>query len=144
MSAKGKIQFFILKNSIVPRNRTKLKHFIQSIFKSEDIALSFLNIIFCSDSYLLGINKKFLGHNYKTDVVSFDLAVPGKAVEGEVYISVDRVKSNAKRLKINATQEIHRVIFHGVLHLCGYNDQGPRQKAQMRRAEDSYLKKYLG
>jgi len=144
MSAKGKIQFFILKNAIVPRNRTKLKHFIQSIFKSENIAFNFLNIILCSDSFLLGINKKYLNHHYKTDVVSFNLADPGKAVEGEIYISVDSVKSNAKSLKINATQEIHRVIFHGVLHLCGYDDQNPRQKAQMRRAEDSYLKKYLG
>lgn len=123
--------------------RIKLKAFICSMFKSEKKKLSNLNIVFCSDSYLLEINHNFLHHNFFTDIITFDFTPIGeKAIEAEIYISVDRVKENAKIFKISTRKEFHRVIFHGVLHLCGYTDKSKLQKVKMTQMEELYLEKY--
>ena len=98
--------------------------------------------VFCSDKYLLKINQTFLNHNYYTDILTFDLSKTSKIIEGEIYISVDRVKENSKELKININLEFLRVIFHGVLHLCGYTDKTKLQKQKMRKKEDEYLLYY--
>lgn len=125
------------------RNRTKLKDFLGEIFKKEKTAARSVQFIFCSDGFLLNINRRFLQHDYYTDIISFNLAEDNQPVEGEIYISVDRVKENATSLGLPFGQELHRVIFHGILHFCGYKDKTDSEQLTMRKKEDFYLKKYL-
>lgn len=106
-----------------------------------------ISIIFCSDDYLLGINRQFLHHDYYTDIITFPLTSTPQLLEAEIYISIDRVKENSLQFagaaKASAfKQELHRVIFHGVLHLLGYGDKTSAQKKTMRAAEDQWLKLY--
>ena len=125
------------------RQKIKLKHFILMIFKSEKKICSSLNIIFCSDEKLLGINKQFLQHDYFTDIITFNLAEKySKNIEGEIYISIDRVRDNYIIYGTSLEQELHRVIFHGVLHLCGYRDDTKLTKVKMILKENFYLKRY--
>lgn len=125
-----------------------MQDFIPVIFKKEGKKLESLSFIFCSDNYLLEINKHFLKHDYYTDIISFDLSEPKSAlISGEIYISVDRVKENAKDMRISFEEEMKRVLFHGTLHLCGYRDKRKADVQQMRVKEDEYLKlfeKYIG
>ncbi len=124
-------------------NRVALKSFIEKRVKKEGYTLDSLTYVFCSDKYLLKINKDFLSHDYYTDIISFDLSeVPGQLI-GEVYISVDRVKDNAKTHGTSLKEELHRVIFHGALHFCGYKDKKPTDAKKMREMEDLWLKAYL-
>ena len=121
----------------------RLKSFISDIFKSEGKQLNQLTYIFCSDEYLLQINRQFLNHDYYTDIISFDMSEhPGAPTQGEIYISIDRVKENASIQHNSIEQELHRVIFHGALHLCGYKDKQKKQQQQMRAREDYYLSRY--
>lgn len=142
MALPGKIKFFFPKK-INLANRTRLKFFIGKIFRLEEKALSGLNYVFCSDKELLKINRDFLKHDYFTDIISFDFSEPGDPVQGEIYISADRVKENAKNLGVPLQSELHRVIFHGALHLCGYRDKTTSQEKEMRRKEDDYLGLYF-
>lgn len=124
-------------------NRVALKSFIEKRVKKEGLAIESLNYVFCSDKYLLQINKQFLNHNYYTDIISFDLSEePGKLI-GEVYISIDRVKDNAKTHGASNKEELLRVIFHGALHFCGYKDKKPADAKKMRQMEDTWLTAYL-
>ncbi len=125
------------------RDRNKLKLFIKEIFRKEKKKLSGLNYIFCSDKRLLEINRQFLQHDYYTDIITFELSPAGTPVEGEIYISIDRVKDNARQHQSTFTRELHRVIFHGVLHLCGYKDKTTTQEKVMREKEDYYLDRYF-
>ena len=102
-----------------------------------------LIIFFCTDQYLLDINKRFLKHDYFTDIITFNLADPNGKIEGEIYISVDRVRENSKKMQVSLREELHRVIFHGALHLCGYGDKGDKEKKKMTTAEDRYLRLYF-
>ena len=127
----------------IPLNdRRALKSFLASLFKREGKKLTSLNIIFCSDQRLLAINQDFLGHDYYTDIITFNLGTD-TAIEGEIYISVDRVRENARQLKQNLKTEIHRVIFHGALHLCGFRDKSAGEIALMREKEAEYLHRYF-
>lgn len=101
-----------------------------------------INYIFCTDNALLKINRQFLNHDFYTDIITFDLS-ESTSVRAEVYISVDRVKDNAQEIGVSFKSEVHRVIFHGALHLCGYKDKSKKEKEKMRRKEEFYLKKYL-
>lgn len=143
MPEGSSIEFFFQKKPVFLPNRTALKKFIVSMMKKEGRKLESLSFVFCSDQYLLGINNDFLSHNYYTDIISFDLSGPDNPLQGEIYISVDRVRDNAKTLKQSFRSELHRVIFHGVLHFCGYGDKKPAEVKEMRTREDYYLKKYL-
>jgi probable rRNA maturation factor len=136
------IQFFFNEVPAFLKKRRKLKGFIRNIFERKGIKLKSLTCIFCSDEYLLNINKQFLKHNYYTDIITFNLHSPNN-IEGELYISTDRVKENAKNHKTLFDKEMHRVIFHGILHLCGYNDKTPSQKILIRQQENLLLKKYF-
>jgi probable rRNA maturation factor len=138
-----KISFHFLDVSLTLSNRIKLKSFIQSVFNNEKQPLSSLSYIFCTDDYLLGINKQFLNHDTYTDIVTFTLSNPKQPIEGEIYISVDRVKENANTHKTILPQELHRVIFHGALHLCGYTDKTKTAKVEMRQMEDRCLDEYF-
>lgn len=137
------VQFFFLSNNISLKQRTRLKKFIPQIFKRQGVALESLNYIFCSDDYLLQINKEHLRHNFYTDIITFTLSAKGTPVIGEIYISIDRVRDNAKTLGTSIKEELHRVIFHGVLHLCGYKDKLPKDIEQMRQSENECLEKYF-
>ena len=107
--------------------------------ESESRKLGNINIIFCSDSYILDINRKYLKHNYYTDIITFDYC-EGPVLSGDLFISVDTVRANAASYKTEFSDELNRVIIHGVLHLVGYDDKTDEQKAVMRDKEDYYLK----
>jgi len=124
-------------------NRVALKLFLEKQMKKEGIRIECLQYVFCSDKYLLEINKQFLKHDYYTDIISFDLSEVKGALIGDIYISVDRVKENAKLVKTTQTNELLRVIFHGALHFCGYKDKKPADVKLMRSMEDKWLKAYL-
>jgi probable rRNA maturation factor len=123
--------------------RNALKAFIVKMFRKEQTELGEVRFIFCSDPYLLDINRQYLQHDYFTDIITFNLSEKGEPVRGEIYISVDRVKENAKTLGVFFKEEMHRVIFHGILHLCGYKDKKPAEIRQMRAKEDEYLAQYF-
>ena len=134
---------FYYEKSVRLNKRKELKRFIESIFTSESKKLANLNYIFCNDANLLKMNKQYLQHDYFTDIITFDLSesVSGP-ITGEVYISIDRVKDNARIHQVPVDQELHRVIFHGALHLCGYKDKTKAQQSEMRKKENQYLGNY--
>jgi probable rRNA maturation factor len=138
----SKVQFHFLVNSFSLRDRTQLKAYIETIFKKEGYPLASLTFIFCSDKYLRSINKTFLSHNYETDIITFNLSESDKIV-GEVYISIDRVRDNARFYGKTLREELHRVIFHGVFHLCGYKDKAFAEQKEMRSKENKALSEYL-
>ena len=124
-------------------NRTILKDFILSIFKKEKKKAGNISYVFCSDDYLLDINRSYLNHDYFTDIITFDLSESGSnSIDGEIYISVDTVRDNARRFKTSFSKELHRVMFHGVLHLCGYKDKSDNEQTAMTEKEDHYLHLY--
>jgi len=128
----------------VLKQRNRLKSFLASTAESSKRPLGSLNIIFCSDEHLLGINRDFLQHDYYTDIITFDLSASNKApLEAELYISVDRVKENATTLGQPFYRELHRVIFHGLLHLLGYKDKQKKDQAFMREMEERLLGEYF-
>jgi probable rRNA maturation factor len=128
---------------IALENRARLKKFLISIIKKEGKKLAGLQYVFCSDEYLLAINRQFLGHDFYTDIITFNLsATKNQAINAEIYISVDRVRDNAHQYNNTIKEELHRVIFHGVLHLCGYKDKSIRDQKKMRQKEDQYLSSY--
>ncbi len=99
-----------------------------------------ISVVFCSDEYLLEINKKFLSHDYLTDVITFDYSTE-KIISGDIFISIDTVRANSEFYKQDFSKELNRVIIHGVLHLIGYKDKTKTQKQFMREKEDFYLNK---
>jgi rRNA maturation RNase YbeY len=124
--------------------RRKLKAFIEHVLcAGEGRSVGNLSFVFCSDDFLLGINQRFLNHDYYTDIITFDLGEGAKGrIDGEVYISIDRVRENALNMGIDFRVELLRVLFHGVLHLCGHGDKTAAAKAKMRSVEDKYLQLY--
>lgn len=124
----------------------KLKHprktsnWIKEVIAKEKATLGDLNYIFCTDRYLLDLNKKYLNHNTLTDIITFDNNEDDtNHISGDIFISIDRVKDNSKHLNIPLDEELHRVIIHGVLHLLGYGDKKPSEIVQMRKKEEAYL-----
>ena len=102
-----------------------------------------LTYVFCHDDYLLEINQEFLNHDTLTDIITFDMSEDQENLQGEIYISVDRVKDNAEKFKVSYEQELHRVIFHGALHLCGFKDKRSSDKERMQQEEDLCLRNYF-
>lgn len=121
------------------RDRNRLKKFLATLFKKEGKTLGEMQYIFCSDDYLLEINRQYLKHDFYTDIITFDLSEKGQPINAEIYISVDRVRENAVEFGSSLKKEMQRVIFHGALHLCGYKDKTAFQKKQMRKKEEQYL-----
>lgn len=137
------IQFFFTETKVIVPERKRLKTFIKNIFKKENKKLTSLLFIFCSDEYLLNINRRFLQHDYYTDIITFNLSDTPKIIEGEIYISTDRIKHNALLMRVSNKHELHRIIFHGILHLCGYKDKPALKKKAMTSLEDACLAKYF-
>ena len=140
--SKSKVCFYY-QTPVSLRKREILKKFIEKIFRSENRRLTALNYIFCPDSEILRINKEFLKHDYYTDIITFEFSGKGAPIEGEIYISIERVKENAKTIGDTLTKELHRVIFHGALHLCGYKDKTQKEIKRIRKREDFYLDNYF-
>lgn len=136
--AKTVVNFVSLTNDFSVKNKSPLKKWIIDSIKKEKKIPGEIAIVFCSDDYLLGINRKYLKHNYLTDIITFQ-NIDNQLVNGDLIISVDRVAENAANLKIDFKDELHRVIIHGILHLCGYKDKSPAHKKQMTTKEDYYL-----
>ena len=123
-------------------DKNAVKSFVENIFTLEKRPLERLDYIFCSDEYLLNINKTYLQHDYYTDIITFNLSNSSE-ITGEIYISLDRVKDNAQTLQQPLKNEILRVIFHGALHLCGYNDKSKAEEVVMCKMEDKYIALFL-
>ncbi len=124
-------------------HRTLLKSFITKQVRKEGLSISQLQYVFCSDKYLLDINRQFLNHDYYTDIISFDLSETKGELIAEVYISIDRVRDNAFKLKTTIKEELLRVIFHGALHFCGYKDKKPIDVDLMRSMENKWINAFL-
>ncbi len=132
----SRIRFFYEYPAFSLENEKSIQDWVKQIVHNESKKLIHLNFIFCTDEYLLEINRKHLNHNFLTDVVSFWI---NDFVEGEIYISIDRIKDNANERKLDFSEELHRVIIHGVLHLLGYHDKTIEEKNIMRNKENQAL-----
>lgn len=116
----------------------QLEHWLARVAASHNRTIHSLNYIFCSDEEILDVNRRFLQHDYYTDIITFDNCL-GALLRGDMYISLDTVRSNAEDLGVDAERELLRVIVHGVLHLCGINDKGPGEREIMEAHEDAAL-----
>ncbi|MEZ7886279.1 MAG: rRNA maturation RNase YbeY [Flavobacteriales bacterium] len=126
--------------SYILKNKRIISSWITDTIKEEEKQLEEISYIFCTDDYLLKINQEHLNHDTYTDIITFDYTENG-IISSEIYISADRVRENAKNLGVAALDEMHRVIIHGVLHLCGYKDKSDLQSQEMRGKENYYLGK---
>lgn len=140
-TAKGTITFHFHGVKRILKTALPGKAFLSGVMKEEETGFSSIDYIFCSDDYLLELNKAYLNHDTLTDILTFTLSGPGEPIISEIYISVDRVKENAERFDTDFNTELHRVMIHGLLHLCGYEDDTPARKKKMRAREDYYLGK---
>lgn len=133
------INYFSQKPRFKLAQPRKTTSWINNTIKHEGKSLLGLTYIFCTDEYLRQINIEFLDHKTYTDIITFNYNPSEKDIEGEIYISVDRVRENAKTFKTDFPTELNRVMIHGVLHLLGYNDTTKAEKAAMREKEDACL-----
>ena len=125
--------------SLVLKDKLLLRTFLAGIFSQEGRSFEAISYIFCSDEYLLQMNIEYLKHNTYTDILTFTLSETSLPIISDIYISVERVSENASKLSIPFETELRRVMIHGVLHLCGYEDHTPELKKAMRDREDYYL-----
>jgi len=121
------------------QNEDEVKAWLEKLIEQEDKSLRLLNFIFCPDGYLLRLNLEFLDHDTLTDIITFPYA-DSPIIEGDIFISIDRVRENAQLFKVTFEQELHRVMAHGVLHLCGYGDKTAAETALMRQKEEEALR----
>ncbi len=135
----GEIYFFYENLDEIFKEPEPVKQWIESVIQAEKSHLIALNFIFCDDEFLLQMNQEYLQHDTYTDIITFDQSENGLEIEGDVFISVERVKENALQLNEDFSEELKRVIIHGVLHLLGYSDKTSTEKAEMRAKEDAYI-----
>ena len=133
------IQFFYEEVDFVLNHEQDFRNWIHNAIEQESMLPGVINIIFCSDDYLLDLNQRFLDRNTLTDVIAFDYGEDHGVVSGDVFISLERTNDNARKFNISSQHELHRVIIHGILHLCGYSDKSETEKAEMTILEDKYL-----
>lgn len=131
------VNFFTEDISFQLKHKSLLRTWLVKVIGNEGYRLTSLNCIFCSDEYLLQINKEYLQHDTYTDIITFDNSSDTLQIEGDIFISIDRVKENAKNTLF--LDELHRVMIHGVLHLMGYKDKTNADKTTMREKEDACL-----
>ena len=136
-----KVSLFV-NHTFAPKiERGRLSALAREIVHNEDKKADSINVVLVDDDYLLDVNKKFLNHNYKTDVISFDLNAGGN-IEGEIYVSMDRARAQARRYKVSLDSEVLRLIVHGILHLTGWEDKTRSEKLRMRRRENIYIERF--
>ena len=143
MIKKEKTLFFYNTSSFYFPQRNKLKRFIRSLCKKEKQEIEEIRIIFSEKKEIRNINKKFLSHDYDTDIITFPFSYPKEPIEAELYINIPVVRRQAIDFNCSFKEELHRIIFHGILHLCGYNDKSEKEKVQMREKENFYLNLYF-
>ncbi|HEY9535753.1 MAG TPA: rRNA maturation RNase YbeY [Mucilaginibacter sp.] len=135
------IQFFEEDITYKIKDKTSVRQWITDTIIAEGFKLSGLTYIFCSDAYLLTINQQYLDHDTYTDIITFDNAEQEGHIVGDIFISIPRIKENAKKFNVSEADELHRVIIHGALHLLGYKDKSAVDKKKMTEKEDYYLAK---
>lgn len=118
--------------------KTALKAWIKAVAEKHGFKLGDIAYVFCSDKRILEVNRQFLSHDYYTDIITFDYT-EGNKISGDLFISLDTVKSNAEKFDTDYDQEFHRVVIHGILHLCGINDKGPGEREIMEANENEAL-----
>jgi rRNA maturation RNase YbeY len=123
-------------------NEERLSAWLTSVIIEEDFSEGEINYIFCDDDYLHKLNVEFLKHDTLTDIISFDYTL-GRLINGDIYISIERVLDNAKDFKVDFESELHRVMVHGVLHYCGYKDKNKEDETMMRTKENYYISKIV-
>ena len=121
------------------QGKNKFKSWLKKVADKEGFSINNLNYIFCSDEYLHKINLEYLEHDTYTDIITFDNSEDESTIEGDIFISIDRVRENSQTLNTVFEEELKRVIVHGLLHLCGYDDHTSEDKAEMRRLESEYI-----
>jgi rRNA maturation RNase YbeY len=138
----GEIRFFSEKITFSLQNPGKISAWIKKCIQALDKEPANLNYIFTSDDNLLNINKLYLNHDYYTDIITFDNSGNIKEIEGDIFISAERVKENANQYGVSFEEELARVMIHGILHLAGYDDKTKEEKALMRQMENKFLSDY--
>lgn len=123
-------------------NKSKVSSWLFKVIENEDYKLFELNYIFCSDKYLLGINIEYLNHDTYTDIITFDNSETENLIEGDIFISIERVRENSVSFNVDFETELKRVLVHGVLHLCGYLDKSDDESLTMRQKEDFYIQSF--
>ena len=139
----SEIYFFSENISFQLKGKKKIKNWISDVILQHKQVVGNITFVFCDDDYLLKLNQQYLKHNTLTDIVSFDYSLPieknKKQINGEIYISITRVKENAKLNNESFLKELYRVIVHGILHFCGFKDKKKEEKIMMRKMEDNCL-----
>jgi probable rRNA maturation factor len=125
------------------KNKTQVRQWVTDTIVAESFKLKELNYIFCSDTYLLQINQQYLDHDTYTDIVTFDNSEEEGKIISDIFISIERIRENAAKFNVSETDELHRVIIHGALHLLGYKDKSPADKQKMTQKEDFYLSRRI-
>lgn len=136
--AYSTIGFFKENTGFRLKNIRKIRKWLSEAIEAEGKSAGEISIIFCDDNYLLEMNLKYLSHNTLTDVITFDYS-EGNSISGDIFISIERVRENAVIFSKHPEEEIHRVMVHGILHLCGYKDKTKKDSALMRQKEETYL-----
>jgi rRNA maturation RNase YbeY len=138
-----KVRFFSQSINSQLKDRKKFKFFADYILRHEGKRPDLINFIFCTDEELRKLNNDFLKHDYYTDILTFDLSESKKDVTADIFISIDRTRDNAKSFSVPFSRELHRVMIHGLLHLCGYKDKKSSDIKKIRARENWYLIKYF-
>lgn len=142
------IRYYSKGTDFKPKFTTKINRWIKTVANSKGFFRITLNYVFCSDAQLLAMNREFLGHDYYTDIITFDTlddqVIKKSSLSGDIFISVDTVSINSKTYNSSFEDELLRVMMHGVLHLMGYDDHTPEEENEMHRQEDSALEIYYG
>ena len=134
-----KINYFFEDIDYKFERNTQINDWISEVIKTENFNLHYINYVFCSDEHLLTVNKRYLNHNYYTDIITFNNADDDNLIESDLFISLERVADNAKTNGTTMEKELYRVMIHGVLHLLGYNDKTKEEQIEMREKENAYL-----
>lgn len=134
------VRYFIQDTDFLFKRRAVHNAWLKAVASEENCRLGEISVIFCSDAYLLDMNRKYLGHDYFTDIITFDYS-EGEVLSGDLFISVDTVRSNAAFYSAEFDDELDRVIVHGLLHLIGYDDHSEEEFAAMKEKENYYLSK---
>ena len=135
------IQFFSEDIPFTIKKKNAVKTWLSNAIAGEGQSLNELSFIFCSDEYLLNINKSYLDHDTYTDIITFDNSEDQGVLTGDIFISIERIRENAQKFQVTEMDELHRVMIHGVLHLLGYSDKTKPAKQIMTAKENEYLKK---
>lgn len=139
------ISFSFIDTKTIPLKKKEIKSWIKNVIEQRGGKLGDISYIFCNDEYILNVNKEYLNHDYYTDIITFDYTEKDFSsdkikISGDLFISLDTVKSNSEELGLDFNQELHRVIIHGVLHLLGLKDKTDKEAEEMRKEEEECLK----